>query len=328
MEDEPNFSSSGWMGNFAQHCRAILGTVDRLLCRYPKPRHKSSPSQAERILSSTLLQLHGLEACLNSSEQQQFLDLESALQHRCNLLHRQRILPCPALYKLRNQCRRLIGILPTEPTEWAAPSVLVGSLRNPSQLDVCLGCGFYHVPACQIPEDRLPISYVAIYQSRSLFPEDCGIFFYGQVKKYTLVPRWQITEIPKNSDELYYRLEVVRWEQLEPPIGVREVPFTHLFTNLFLLTHSRETPELSLKTPMQYRYYQALSAATKVGNGTVFRHPCGRVRLKKGLFQVRRHGRTVAAFCVEDFRQTPSAIFNQLMAVLEKPPASSRTHQR
>lgn len=244
--------------------------------------------------------------------------MEQALSERLVLLGQRRVPPGSGLMQLRFQCRELMLSLPKCPTVWDSPSVLVGTLRSPHQLDVCLGCGFYHVPACHIPEDRLPVSYVALYQSRSLFPEDCGIRFYGRVKRCIPVRRWQISEIPKNSHELYYRLEVDSWQQLESPVSVREIPFTHLFTNLFLLQHSKETPELSLETPVKYQYCQALRRSLELGDGIVLRHPKGTVRLKNGLFQVHRHGRKIAAFCAEDFIRTPDAIFRELMEVLER----------
>lgn len=322
MEPYAEAASADWIETFEGNCREVLHIADRLLDRYSKPRRKSGTSPAERLLSPVILQLRGLTPFLPAAEQSRLLSLEAAFLQRRSLFHAQRIPPCPTLYKFRTQCRSLMRQIPSGPASWNSPLVLVGSLRKPSQLDICLEYGFYHVPACLIPEERFPISYVAIYQSRSLFPADCGICFYGQVKKCALVPRWQIEEIPKSSHELYYRLEVVRWEQLEPPIGVREIPFTHLFTNLFLLTHSRETPELSLQTPAYYRYYRALSDSIELGNGRVFRHPGGTVRLKNGLFQIRRHGRIIASFSADDFIQTPASIFHQLMAVLEKRPPS------
>jgi len=251
-------------------------------------------------------------------EQKKLQVIEDALLERFIALRQRRIPPCAMLRKLQLHCQKLIDSLPAIPVNWDFPSVLVGALRTPHQLDVCLEHRFYHVPARYIPNDWLPFSYVAIYQSHTMFPDDCGVMLYGKVKYWKPVQRWQIREIPKSSDELYYRLEVDYWEQLEPPIAIKEIPVIHLRTNLFLLKNSLETPELTLKTPLDYVLYRALDASISLGDGIVFRHPGGVVRQKNGLFQIHRRGRRIAAFCVEDFTETPASIFRELMNILEK----------
>ena len=244
--------------------------------------------------------------------------MEDALMERLVLLRQRRIPPSFRLRRFQSQCQGLIGALPDIPKHWNSPSVLVGALRSPHQLDVCREYGFYHVPARQIPNGWLPFSYVAIYQSYNMFPDDCGVMLYGKVKEWKTVQRWQIRELPKSSDELYYRLEVESWEQLDIPIAIKEIPVVHLRTNLFLLTHSLEIPELILKTPRDYVYYQALSASPELGEGIVFRHSGYVVLHKNGLFQIQRSGRKIAAFCVDDFMQTPTAIFRELMQILDQ----------
>lgn len=316
MEQEIQIALSTWIDGFETQCSVLLQTADKLLHRYPRLRRRPGVSPAGRILYPCLLLLQGLSSFLSGPEVLRLATAEKALTERFSLLSRRKIPYCPELRRLHSQCRKLLSI-PKLPDRWTSPSVLVGTLRTPQQLDVCLECGFYHVPACHIPQDRLPISYVAIYQSRSLFPEDCGIRFYGRVKGCTPVRRWQISEIPKNSDELYYRLEVDAWEQLEAPIQIRELPINHLFTNLFLLEHSRDIPELSLETPAQFLSYQALRHSLELGDGTVLHHPRGKVQLKKGRFLIHRHGRQVAVFCAEDFIQTPSSTFRELMDILK-----------
>ena len=243
--------------------------------------------------------------------------MEDALMERLVLLRQRRIPPSYRLRRFQFQCQQLLAALPEIPKRWDSPSVLVGALRSPHQLDVCREYGFYHVPAKQIPNAWLPFSYVAIYQSYAMFPDDCGVMLYGKVKDWKTVQRWQIRELPKNSDELYYRLEVESWQQLDIPIAVKEIPVVHLRTNLFLLTHSLETPALVLKSPEHYVYYQALNASLDLGEGIVFRHPGGVVQHKHKLFQIHRFGRKIGAFCVEDFIETPMAIFRELMDILE-----------
>ena len=306
------------MEHFVKRCCAVVEAADQLLQRYPKQRRRPGPSLAGRFLYPCLPMLSGLKELYPPKEQKKLQLLEDALLDRLKDLQQHRIPPSPALKRFQSKCQRLMEAFPEVPKYWDSPSVLVGALRSPYQLDVCREHSFYHLPAKQIPNDWLPFSYVAIYQSHTMFPDDCGVMLYGKVVSWKPVHRWQIREIPKNSDELYYRLEVECWKQLEPPIAAQELPLVHLKTNLFLLTHSLETPGLILRTPEHYVYYQALQTALTLGEGIVFRHPGGVVRLKNELLQVHRFGRKIAGFCVSDFQETPSAIFRELMEVLER----------
>ena len=306
------------MDRFEKQCCKLVEEADWLLDRYTKQRRRPGSSLAGRYLYPCLPMLSGLKDLYPPKEQKKLQLMEDALMERLTDLSKRRIPPSTALKRFQSKCQALMAALPEIPRCWGSPSVLVGALRSPHQLDVCLEHRFYHVPARYIPNDWLPFSYVAIYQSHNMFPDDCGVMLYGKVKYWKPVKRWQITEIPKSSDELYYRLEVEHWEQLEPPIAIKEIPIVHLRTNLFLLKHSLETPELILRTPEHYVYYQAMTASLTLGDGIIFRHPGGVVRHKGGLFQIHRHGRKIAAFCVEDFTETPAAIFRELMDILEK----------
>lgn len=322
--------SQPWMQGLETYLEELLQTADLLLFRYPHLRRKADSSLVCTGLRKVLRCLGSFQCILCNADQKWLLLWVSALQERYELFQQRRIPPTSLLHRFRHQCRRAIKQLeqlqrsPAIPLlpgsiPWDAPDVLVGSLRKPSQLDICLVYGFYHVPACQVPQERLPIRYVAIYQSRSFFGEDCGIRFYGRVKRCIPVRRWEISEIPKDSDEWYYRLEVEQWEQLEPPVAVREVPFTHLFTNLFLLTHCRETPALYLKNQWEYRCYQTLRASVACENAVCLHHPKGKVTLKKGRLRVRQGLRPVARYTVQDFHRTPLTIFHSIMRHLEEP---------
>lgn len=301
-------------------CNALLKTADTLIVHSSKLRKGSGSSAAERILYPCLPLLRGSADFLSEEERKQLQQMEDALWERLLALRKRRTPLSPLLHRLHRQSRKMIRSLPKVPDVWDSPTVLVGTLRIPEQLDICLEYGFYHVPACQIPDHWLPFSYVAIYQSRTLFPDDCGIFFYGKVKSCSAIRRCKIYEIPKASDDLYYRLDVECWEPLELPVSVRELPITHLLTNLFLLQHSMETPELTLKTPRHYLLYQAIGRALELGNGTVFRYMGGSVHMKNRLIQVRRRGRVIASFLTEDFIRTPADIFSQIMNILERKP--------
>ena len=77
------------------------------------------------------------------------------------------------------------------------------------------------------------------------------------------VRRNQITEIPSNSIEDYYRIEVEAWKQLPQVVAPGEFGQVRCFTNLFLLEHSVEYPEILLKSEEEFRLYSELKRAVK-----------------------------------------------------------------
>lgn len=318
MEDPGVHTIASWPVLLEQRCYALIETGDLLLNRFPVSR-RTIHSSAAGYFYRSLQKLQLVKIALPEDQQPRFAQLEAALEERMLLFMRRRVFPCPLLRRLRRQQKaleQLIASIPPEQPLWGKTDVLVGTLRNPAQLNVCLNHSFYHVPVSQIPKTRLPIGYVAIYQSRSLFPHDCGIRFYGRVRSCKVVPRWQIEEIPKSSNELYYRLDIVKWEVLDVPIQVREIPFNHLFTNLFLLLHSRETPELELNSPEQYRCYQALRLGTQWNKGLVFQNDQGKIRLKRGRFYVYPRKGKPRSFPKQLFRCTPATAFHQIYPLI------------
>lgn len=144
--------------------------------------------------------------------------------------------------------------------DWDHRDVLIGSLKKPSQLNICMQHRFYHIPASEIDEAELPIHYITIYQSERQFGKESGIQWYGEVTKTMLVKRSSISEIPRDSDKLYFRFEVKEWRRLPKKIRIKEgwPWFDRKYTNMFLLKHSEEVPELWIKSEEEYRLYSEL----------------------------------------------------------------------
>ena len=142
---------------------------------------------------------------------------------------------------------------------WAEPDVLVGALRNRYQLDISLECNFYHMPATKI--DPSKVRYVAIYQSLTLFGRGGGVRWYGKVSEFEKVRRYEIDEIPKDSDEWYYRFDVSKWRRLAKPIPAGGVAFVHLLTNYFLLKNGRSVADLLVGSEHQFRWSWGLKKA-------------------------------------------------------------------
>lgn len=145
--------------------------------------------------------------------------------------------------------------------DWEHRDVLIGVLKDQEQFDVCLKHKFYHIPKKRLASEKLPVHYVALYQSQKLFGKDAGILYYGEVVLAKEVKRNEITEIPKTSDELYYRFDIKEWKKLERKIEIQgnimgRSPKTD--TNLFLLTNGTNTTELQITSAEEYRLYSEL----------------------------------------------------------------------
>ncbi len=136
--------------------------------------------------------------------------------------------------------------------------VLVGTLRGPEQLDIAISKNFYHIPAIRLHSGDFPIDYIAIYQSKHKFSDNSCIRYYGEIKSYSLVKRSEISEIPRMSDEMYYRFEIKEWKTLSSPIHSDCDDFINLNTSLFLLKNARKTSELSLSSGKELMLYREI----------------------------------------------------------------------
>ena len=202
---------------------------------------------------------------------------------------------------------------------WKKRDVLVGCLRNKKQLEACLANNFYHIPKKQISDEMLPIHYVALYQSKNQFGDkDSGILYYGEVSRSRLVKSSEITEIPKNSDEDYYYLRIKEWKTLSKPIAIKEIRDINFFTNLFLLTHSSETPELKIQSEEEYRLYSELKRsmndteinASDLGVGFTFRD--ARIVFEDGKIHIYRDNTVSGEYDISDFSKSPNAVFRRI----------------
>lgn len=144
-------------------------------------------------------------------------------------------------------------------------NVLVGLLSRKEQLDLCLKNNFYHIPVKEIADDSFPFEYIAIHQTKELFGENAGIVYYGKIKRCIKLKRSDIIEVPiakkNNSDELYYRFDIIEWIQLDSKIEVDRMRRSY-YTNIHLLKYCKYRPELSLTSVEQLRLYTELKRLT------------------------------------------------------------------
>lgn len=203
-------------------------------------------------------------------------------------------------------------------TDWSVRDVLIGALSSREQLNVCLDNKFYHIPVSKISESSLPIRYIAIYQSKNLFGTEAGIGYYGEVTKCIPVRRRDIREIPKNSNEMYYRFEVKSWKRLSKMILSKEIRKINFCTNLFLLEHSSEMPELLLRSEEEYRLYTELKRSvndTSINDDdkeTGFKFNNALVVFEGGKILVYKNREILAVYDVKDFTRSPNAVFRRL----------------
>lgn len=195
--------------------------------------------------------------------------------------------------------------------DWNQRDVLVGALRNRAQLDNCLKYKFYHIPASKIRDADLPIHYVAIYQSINIFGREAGIRYYGEVTKTSAVKRRDIREIPKNSDEAYYRFEIKEWKELNIPLVAKEVRDFPFFTNMFLLQHCPDVPDLHISSEEEYRLYievRRLANDASVNETDAepgFKYDDKTIIMENGDIVVLKDGTKIEQISIETFMRKP-----------------------
>lgn len=206
--------------------------------------------------------------------------------------------------------------------DWSIRDVLIGTLSRQGQLDICLKYNFYHIPVSKLKASDFPIRYVAIYQSKSLFGSNAGIRYYGEVTKCVPMRRSEIREIPSKKDDLYYRFEIKEWKRLTRPILAKEMRFVRHFTNLFLLEHSTEMPELWIKSEEEYRFYSELKRATNDVSINDEDHKLGfsikgyYVDFCDGMICISKGKNIFAKYSLCDFSRSPNAVFRRIQKEL------------
>ena len=142
-----------------------------------------------------------------------------------------------------------------------------------------------------------------------------GETYYGDVIRCSLIPRNCITEIPSDSEELYYRLDIKEWRQLPKPILPKEIGGVNFFTNRFLLEHSSETPELKLRSEEEYRLYTELKRRlndTEINDTDSeigFRFGDNMIVFEDGKINVYRSRKVIAQNTIEAFGRSPNSVF-------------------
>ncbi|MNO69542.1 hypothetical protein D3C76_603980 [compost metagenome] len=156
--------------------------------------------------------------------------------------------------------------------KFAGKNVLVGSLREPSQLEMALKHQFYHMPLKNIADHKLltQIEYIAMCQSRKKFhgPGNTGIHWFGRILDWKVVRRREITERPARpgtEEELYVKFTIERWERRDQPIALGgQGIYTCLYTSKYMFDRASEIAELKLENEEDLREWREARRLGKV----------------------------------------------------------------
>lgn len=212
--------------------------------------------------------------------------------------------------------------------DWAKRDVLIGTFRSKAQFDICFKNNFYYIPADRVLDKELPVHYIALYQTKSLYGENAlGIQYYGEVLQASVVPRSMISEVHMRNgadpNAPYYRFTVREWIRLDKPILPRETGFIRAYTNLFLLQNSEYVPELLLKSEAEYRFYNELKRRTAASihdeNATVsgFYVEENKILFDEGRILLLQNDMVMDWCSIHEFARTPNAMFRRLFAQID-----------
>ncbi len=98
---------------------------------------------------------------------------------------------------------------------------LIGTVKDGRQLDVSLKERFYHFPIRYMPQNMDTVSRVFLYVPSRLSGEKSGIRYEGDVKCFQTLQRKEITELPKNSNTMYCRINVEKWTEYDGNLSVQ-----------------------------------------------------------------------------------------------------------
>ena len=135
-------------------------------------------------------------------------------------------------------------------------NVLIGPVKDEKQFDIVMKHKFYHVPKKSVDFVKNKVEYVALSQPINRFKSEAGISYYGKVVEIKEVERREITELPKNSNEIYYYIKVEKWIKLPNKIEVMGYAVRRcLYSSEYLLKNATMIAELLIKSKEEYRVW-------------------------------------------------------------------------
>ena len=105
------------------------------------------------------------------------------------------------------------------------------------------------------------------------------------------------------------------WKKLSKPIAIKERGMGRQFTNMFLLEHSTEAPELSIRSEAEYRLFSEMKRAlnsTEInddGSDIGFVFGDATIVFEEGKIHVYRNRKVIDEHAIQEFNRTPNAVF-------------------
>ena len=210
--------------------------------------------------------------------------------------------------------------------DWNRKDVIVGSVRDMKQFEHCISKKYYYTQESNVPEDMLPIRYVALCPKKN--SNEPGIVYYGEIIRSARVKRTEIPFRPHKLDERYYTFVVREWKRLPAPIRFDDdYMYKPGYTNSFLLQNSESLHELfNITTEEQYRILYEIKRAFdgSVAEGSTD-EPVIKINdefsvvMQRGFFDLcDSQGKILLQDEIKRFKTKPRATFTKIIETIEK----------
>lgn len=212
--------------------------------------------------------------------------------------------------------------------DWSLKDVLVTTVKDKEDLELYRSGKYIYVPAESIKKEKWDFRYIAIYQPTATYSqEEAGITYYGEILKYSFVSKSKtgiFKDKLKSKSEFIIKFEIEEWKKLSKKIAVKEMRVDNKFTNHFLLTHSKEIPELWIGSEEEFRFYYELKRAVNEivindEDDTInFKHNDFDIRFSDGKIIISKENELVREKDIVDFAKKPNKVFKELYNLVSK----------
>lgn len=205
---------------------------------------------------------------------------------------------------------------------WDKTDAMVGTVRSEEQLTFNLSHNCYYVPGKFLPQEKLPIRYIALHERDS---EDIPcIIRMGEVLTTQTLSRGTIPVTMRpgaDPKEPYYFFTVKEWVNLPHRIEIRDTARGKpLFTTKFLLERCHTSWELFAVTdPKDYALLEAVYSFLTDPEEGVKNYPIGvdrTVILENSTLMVTDRKKPLGSVSLKEYRSSPRDSFLYLKKLL------------
>ena len=210
-----------------------------------------------------------------------------------------------------------------EKYDWSVRDVMVGTVRTEEQLQYNLNEKWYYVPERFVPDDVLPVKYIALHEEN--LGGESGIKVYGEVLETQRKKRGDIpTPTNSNPNSMYFCFRVKEWVELKKPIAIKDSSKGKpRFTNKLLLDTCTQSYQLfEITTEEEYRLMQELNNA--FGEGVVGGEKVFKINDKfsittlNGKFTIMNiAGQIIDEVPIENFQKRPRVTFEKIKKMVK-----------